>query len=85
MKHELSDGNVVDLSKIASVSVVRDMGADPNSIVYSKMSFTIHFKDQSSLEISRKYHYSDWAQAKKILEQDRQELLNKLREYKARA
>jgi hypothetical protein len=85
MKHSLSDGTIVDLSKIASVSVVRDMGADRGSIVLSKMSFNIRLKDRSNLEITRNYHYADWATAKKALDKERQELLTKWEEYKAQA
>lgn len=77
MKFTLSDGTIIDLTRIISVSPVRDMGPDPDTISLSRIGFTIHLDQREFLQVTKQYHYADWPVVKKCLEKDRRELINK--------
>lgn len=80
MLYTLPDGRIVKLEDILRVSQVRDQGSDSNSIGYSKMSFTIHLKKREEIEVSKQYHFSDWAEAKIQLVHTREDLMAKWKE-----
>ncbi len=84
MKHTLSDGTVVDLAQVRSVSSLRDLGEDPGSIMLSRIGFTIRCIKGEDIKIIRYYHYTDWAKVKKELEQDRQGLIKAWNDFKDR-
>lgn len=58
-----------------SVSSIRDLGLDKDSISESKLGFTIRLDKHESMKITRNYHYSDWATVKIELEKERNDLL----------
>jgi hypothetical protein len=74
------DGREVDLEQIKSVSTIRDLGLDKTQISVSRICFTVHLKNREELQVSREYHYSDWAEAKIELGKEREDLLNKWNE-----
>lgn len=78
MKYKLNDGREIDLNKVYELSVVRDEGMDKKSINLSKIAFSIRLKDGQSIKVEKSYHYSDWAQAKMELDQERADILNAL-------
>lgn len=77
MKYTFKDGTTVDLARIVSVSPVRDLGLDPGTITMSRIGFTIHMSRRELVQITRLYHYADWAKVKNELENERKELLAK--------
>ncbi len=84
MLFKLTDGREVDLGRIVDVSTLRDSGVDPTSISMSKIGFHIRMKDGLSIVVERKYHYADWAKAKKELDEERKALLCAREEAKAK-
>lgn len=85
MKYIFTDGIEVDLERILSVSSVRDLGLDNKSISMSKIGFSIHLDKRELVQITRSYHYSDWATVKLELEKERKDLLDKWNEVKNKA
>lgn len=83
MKYVFKDGTEVDIERVLSVSEVRDLGMDKKSITLSKLGFSIHLSKRELVQITRNYHYSDWAKVKLELEKERQELLDKWKELSA--
>lgn len=80
MKYILKDGREIDLTKVYELSVVRDEGMDKQSINLSKIAFSIRLKNGQSIRVERSYHFSDWAQVKKELDQERASILQALSE-----
>lgn len=83
MKYTFSDGTTVDLTRIVSISPIRDLGSDPETITMSRIGFTIHMNRREFVQIARHYHYADWATVKNELEGERRELIAKWEEFSA--
>jgi hypothetical protein len=75
MNYTLPDGTVIDLESIYEVSEIKDYGSDEKTIDEFTLSFTVRFRNEQSLKISRNYHYNDWFDIKKELEQTRQDII----------
>lgn len=75
MQYTLPDGRTIDLQNVAEVNNIRDLGPDTNTISLSIIGFTIRMKDGESIQVTKRYHFCDWAQAKKDLEQIRKDIL----------
>ncbi len=80
MKYKFKDGTEVDLERIISISPIRDLGVDRKSISTSKIAFSIHMDKHEVVNISREYHYSDWATVKVELKKEREDLFAKWNE-----
>jgi hypothetical protein len=83
MKYTFDDGTTVDLTRIVSVSPIRDLGPDPETITMSKIGFTVHLNRREFVQIAKHYHYADWASVKIELENVRRDLLAKLADITA--
>lgn len=77
MVYKLPNGQLVDLSRISSISNVRDFGRDPRSIDQHLIGFTIRLKDREIVEVTDNYHFSDWAEVKSRLKQLREDIAQK--------
>jgi hypothetical protein len=75
MKYTFDDGTTIDLTRVVSVSPVRDLGQDPETITMSRIGFTVHLNRREFVQITRHYHYADWASVKNELERVRKELI----------
>jgi hypothetical protein len=80
MRYVLPDGRSLELNDVVRVSKVRDMGEDASSIEYSKLSFCIYLKGNELIEVSEKYHFSDWSDKKKTLSLIREDLMKNLKD-----
>jgi len=77
MLYNLPNGRSVELSDVRRISKVRDQGDDMSTIGYRKMVFTIHMNNRDIVEVSEQYHYSDWMDKKKELNNVRADLVSK--------
>jgi hypothetical protein len=82
MNYTFTDGTVVDLKKVVEISEIRDYGLDENTIDKSTLLFTIRYKDGTSTQIKRYYHYSDWSVIVRELRSQRADLIHKWEEQK---
>lgn len=74
MVYTLPNGQVIELSRISSISSVRDYGRDPKSIDKHMIGFTIRMAGREVIEVTENYHFSDWAEVKKNIKQLREDI-----------
>ncbi|MBM4404018.1 MAG: hypothetical protein FJ042_06530 [Candidatus Cloacimonetes bacterium] len=79
MQFTLPDGQIIDLNKVAELSSIRDLGPDPHKISQCLIGFSIRMKNGQSIQVTKNYHFSDWAQAKKELELILKEIQDKIK------
>lgn len=77
MSYKLPNGQMIDLRRIQSVSTVRDMGSDSQSIEKSKIGFTIHLSNREIVDVIDYYHFNDWGEVKNKLQHLRREIIDK--------
>jgi len=82
MLYKLPDGREIDLTRVKSVSSIRDSGLEVNSIEKSAMTFSIRLAGSETIEVKELYHYADWAEATLKIKRMRQDLLNKLKDVR---
>lgn len=80
MEYTLPNGQQIELCRIVSVSPVRDLGPDPRSIDRSRIGFTVHLRKREIVQIEDTYHYTDWIEAKKRLEDERKRIVKAMEE-----
>lgn len=77
MQYQLPNGTVVELSKIRSISRLRDLGECDQSIATCWMGFSILLSGREVIEVKDTYHYSDWAEVKLRLNGIRKEIMQR--------
>ncbi len=77
MLYNLPNGKSIELDMVNRISRIRDQGEDAGSIGYRKMIFTIHLSNRDTVEVSEQYHFSDWSDKKRKLNNVRADLVAK--------
>ena len=81
MLYMLPNGKEIDITKVRSISQIRDIDSSSDIITDSKIGFTISCKGRELIEVSEPYHYADWGPVKMRMKQLRDDLINKIREF----
>ena len=77
MLYTLPDGRKIDLARVESISKIREYGQAGQIIEEQFIGFAIHLKNNETIEIKDKYHYSDWSEVKIRLSKLRDDIIAK--------
>lgn len=80
MFYTLSDGRQVDLTKVKSVTKIRDTDRQKLGLAPSRIGFSIRMKGSNDIEVYEEYNFSDWGKAKKSIQQQRDALIVRIKE-----
>jgi hypothetical protein len=83
MLYSLPNGQKVDLTKVSSISKIRDYGRDSKTIDVHLVGFAIHLQKREIVEVTESYYFSDWAVAKKKLKALHADIIEKWEQEKA--
>ncbi len=76
MIYTLPDGRQVDLSKVESISKIRDYGQVDNIVQKYLIGFSIRLTNKEIIEVKDIYHYSDWSEVKLRMNKLREDIIN---------
>ena len=72
----LPDGRQIDLSKVESISKIREYGQVEHIVEKHLIGFTIHLKNKEIIEVKDLYHYSDWSEVKRRMNKLREDIID---------
>lgn len=78
--YEFKDGKVIDVGQVRDVSKIWDKAGQSMGVNQNRIGFTVSMKRGKAIDVFETYHFTDWGEAKKQIQQERLELINKIRE-----
>ena len=79
--YTLQNGEKIKLSEIYEIGKLEDNGENRHNFLLFKWSFTITFKNRDIKNVEEAYRYSDWGEARKKLEEIRDDLIQEFENY----
>ncbi len=73
--YTLPDGKKIDLTRVESISKIREYGQAGRIIEKQLIGFAIHLKNNETIEVKEEYHFSDWAEVKIRLSKLRDDII----------